>query len=426
MTTSTLTRIAPTQVALEFPITGQELAAAEERAFRKLAKDVRLPGFRKGKVPRKLFEQTYGAGVIAREAVDDVVPHVYAKAIEEHDLHPVDRPSLEVMEEADGRPSRVKAIVEVRPQIDLHDYTGVPVSRPPISVSDEDVERSLAALAKERATLVPVQRAARLGDVVTMDYEGKIGGEPFEGGSGSGQVTELAEGRFIPGFAAGIAGMSAGESKTIELRFPDDYAETAVAAKAATFDVTLHDIKEYDVPPLDDDLAKAISNHATLDELRADLRRRLEAMATMRSRQVMGNAVMGQVLRAHDFPLPNALVENEIDRLLDEAAAGGVGERAGDAEARESRRAEAEARVKAGLLIEAIAKAENITATPGDVAAELQVLARRYGQPVGKIRSALGNNLLSLIDGIVRTKTLEFLVDNAAIAANEETLSSAS
>ncbi len=159
MNESTLTQVAPTVVTLEFSVTEAELAAAEDRVFRRLSKNVRLPGFRAGKVPRKIFEQTYGTSAITSEAVDEVVPEVYAKAIREHDIEPVERPTFEVVEESGGRPTRLKATVEVRPSIALGAYKGVTVSRPPFTITDADVERSLEALAKERATLVPVERA---------------------------------------------------------------------------------------------------------------------------------------------------------------------------------------------------------------------------------------------------------------------------
>jgi trigger factor len=425
MTSSTLTRLAPTQVALEFSITGQEIAAAEERAFRKLAKNVRLPGFRKGKVPRKIFEQNYGTDALTREAMDEVVPQVYAKAVAEHDLQPVERPKLEILEEDDGRPTRVKATVEVRPPIELHAYKGVAVSRPATTVTNDDVETSLRSLAKERATLAPVQRAAALGDVATLDYAGTIDGAPFEGGSASGQVTELNEGRFIPGFIDGIIGMTAGEKKSIDVSFPDDYSAAALAGKPARFEVTLQDLKEYELPTLDDDFAKAVSPHQTIDELRSDVRRRLEAVAAARARRVVANAVMTQVLAAHEFPLPASMVESELDRIVEETSP--RDEPASDAtERRESSRAEAGSRVKASLLVEAIAKAEGISATPADVAAELEALSRRYGQPAARIRTALGNNVFSLMDGIVRNKTLDFLVDNAVVTVNEETSGPAS
>jgi trigger factor len=257
--------------------------------------------------------------------------------------------------------------------------------------------------------------------VATLDYEGTIEGTPFEGGRGEGQVSELVEGRFIPGFVTGIVGMNPGEKKIVEARFPDDYAASELAGKAAQFAVTLQELKEYEYPALDDDFAKAVSPDRTLDELKADLRRRLEAIATGRARRVVGNAVMNQVMNAHGFPLPATMVESELNHLIEDAGAPPGDAEQTEAQLRDSYRAEAESRVKASLVIEAIAKAEKITATPADIAAELDVLSRRYGQPVERIRKALGSNLLSLIDGIVRTKTLEFLIDNAVVTVNEET-----
>jgi trigger factor len=419
MTSSTLTRLAPTQVALEFSITGPELAEAEDRAFRKLVRVVKLPGFRQGKVPRKLFEQAYGSETVTNQAVEDLVPEAYAKAVREHDLDPVDKPKLEVLEESEGRPTRLKATVEVRPTIELRPYKGLSVSGPPVEVTEGDVDRSLQALAKERAILVPVARPAQLGDVATLDYEGTIDGVPFEGGQAAGQTVELSEGRFVPGFVAGIVGMASGESKNVELRFPDDYPSAAVAGKPAVFAVKLHDLKEFELPPLDDEFAKAVSSNQTLDELRADLRRRLAAVATGRARRIISNTLLERLLAEHDFALPPSMVEGEIDRIMEDATAASGGKT--EAEPRESYRAEAESRVKTTLLIEQIAKAEKITATPGDIAAELEVLSRRYGQPAARIRKALGNNLLSLMDGIVRSKTLELLIDNAEVVPNEET-----
>ncbi len=414
MSTSTLTRLAPTQVALEFSIDDGELAAAEEQAFRRLAKDVRLPGFRKGKVPRKIFEQTYGAQAVTSQAVEDVVPQLYARAIQEHELTPVQRPTVEVLEEAEGRPSRLKATVEVRPEIALPQYRGVTVARPPSDVSEAEVDRSLTMLAKERGTLIPVDRPALLGDVATLDYEGTVDGAPFEGGRGENEIAELSEGRFLPDFIAGIVGMRAGETKTVDVNFPSDYRAAELAGKSAQFDVTLKDLKEYELPPLDDEFARQVSQHQNMAELRADVRRRLETMAAVRSRQAMGNAIVTQLLAAADFPLPSSLVDAELARLNEDRPEND------EPQIRESLRAAAESRVKATLLIEEIAKAEKVTATPADIALELEVLARRYGQPVGRIRTALGNNIASVIDGIVRHKTVDLLIDNA-VGINEET-----
>lgn len=412
MSTSTLTRLAPTQVELEIPITAEELAAAEERAFKKLVKNVKLPGFRAGHVPRKVFEANYGSHTINSQAMDDIVPEVYAKAVREHDLEPVDRPKMELLPTQDGKPARLKAVVDVRPEIDLGTYKGVAVEREPIEITDDDVERSIAALAKERATLVPVERAAQLGDVVTMDYEGKIDGVAFEGGTAKGQMTELDENRFIPGFASGIAGMKAGETKDVEAIFPEGYSEASLSGKTAIFTIVLHDVKALELPAIDDAFAKSISENETVDALRADVRKRLASIAEGRARRGIGNSIMDELLKNCEFPLPDILIEREIDHMINED--GGQSEKTPD-ELRPLFRADAEMRVKGTLLIEAIAKKENIHATPADIAEELGALARQYGQPVDRIRKALGNNVLSLMDGIVRNKTLDFLIDNAKV-----------
>lgn len=426
MSTSTLTRLAPTQVELEIPITPEEMAAAEERAYRRLSKNVKLPGFRAGKVPRAVFEKTYGAATISSEALDEVVPEIYARAVREHELFPVDRPKMELLPAEEGKPSRLKATVEVRPEIALGTYKGLHVEREGAPITDEDVERSIEALAKERATLVPVERPAQLGDVVTIDYEGTIDGVPFDGGAAKGQMTELDENRFIPGFASGIAGLSAGESKDVEAVFPQEYPVGELAGKTAVFHVTLHDVKAMELPAIDDAFAQAISQNETLDALRADVRKRLEAIADARARRAAGREIMDKLVAQHDFPLPEVLVEREIENTINDMASQAaqdgtsfddyLASQGKTIEAlREEVRPEAERRVKGTLLIEAIAHAESINATPADVAEELAALSRQYGQPVERIRKALGNNVVSLMDGIVRNKTLEFLVDNATL-----------
>jgi trigger factor len=431
VSTSTLTRLAPTQVELEIPITPEELEAAQERAFRRLAKNVKLPGFRAGKVPRRVFEQTYGSETIASEALEDVVPEVYARAVREHELSPVDRPKMELLPAEEGKPSRLKATVAVRPAIDLHDYKGIEVEREAPAIDDDDVERSIAALAKERATLVPVERPAQLGDVVTLDYEGKIDGVAFEGGTANGQMTELDENRFIPGFASGIAGMNAGETKDVEAVFPSDYPKEDLAGKTAIFTVTVHDVKALELPAIDDEFAKTISENETLDALREDVRKRLEVIAQSRERRAIGNAVMEKLVDAHEFPLPEVLVDREVDNMVNDLAAqvGQSGSTLDDYlqeqgktvdELRESFRADAAQRVKGTLVIEEVARAEGINATPADIAEELSALSRQYGQPVDRIRKALGNNVISLMEGIVRNKTLEFLVDNAKVVGKED------
>ncbi len=424
--TATLNKLSPTQVELLIAISPEEMRDAEDRAFRRLVKKAKLPGFRPGKAPRKIFEQAYGAETISHEAMEDVVPTVYAKAVREHELEPVDRPHMELLPGEEGAPPRVKAVVDVRPAIELQEYKGLKLTRRLPVVTDDEIERSLQSLARERATLVPVERAAKLGDIVTVDYEGSIDGTPFEGGSAKGQTTELNEGRFIPGFASGIAGMSAGETKDVEAIFPENYQQETLAGKTAIFTVTLHEIKELELPPIDGELAKAVSDHQTLEDLRGDIRKRLEAVAQARAQRELGGQAVEELVKVHEFPLPAILIEREIENMLGDTAS--MAARMGislddylktakktEEQLRDEYRPEAERRVKATLVLEAIGKAEKISATPADIKDELQSLARQYGQPVDRVRQALGNNVLPLMEGIVRTKTVDFLVEHAQI-----------
>ncbi|MHB8590388.1 MAG: trigger factor [Vulcanimicrobiaceae bacterium] len=435
ISTSTLTKLAPTKVELEISIAPEEIEAARERAFRKLVKKAKLPGFRPGKVPRGIFEQAYGSETIASQAMDDVVPEAYARAVLEHGLEPVDRPALELLPVEPDRPARVKAVVDVRPEIDLGQYKGLALQSEPHIVEDGDVERSLQTLARERATLVPVDRAAAMGDVVTMDYEGTIDGVAFEGGAANGQMTELREDRFVPGFVAGIVGMQAGEHRDVEATFPAGYPQAELAGKAAIFSVRVHEIKEFELPVIDDEFAKAVSGNQTLDALKADVRTRLEAIAQSRSRRELADQAIGQLLESHDFPLPEILVLREIESMLGDLRSrasraavpfeeylASIGKSEDDLRA--EYRPDAERNVKSMLLLEKIAKTERIEATPAEIAAELQALAEQYGQPVERVRAALGNSLPSLRDGIVRNKTVEYLLENAS--AEEATTATAS
>ncbi|HUY42018.1 MAG TPA: trigger factor [Candidatus Dormibacteraeota bacterium] len=428
MNASTLTRLEPTRVELEIPLTADEVDAARQRAFSRLSRKVKLPGFRPGKIPRRLFEQTYGTDAIESEALDDVAPVAYARAMREHDLDPVDRPTIELLPEEEGKPTRLKATVEVRPRIELGEYKGVAVEVPLVVVTEADVEAAVQAFARERATLVPVERPARLGDVVTIDYEGRIEGDVFEGGTAERQEAELVEERFIPGFAHGISGMSNGETKTFEVSFPADYAKTEYAGKAASFTVTLHEVKEIDVPALDDEFAKSVSESQSLEDLRVEIRKRLEAVAEGRRRRAIGNAVMEHLLGRLEIPVPQGLVEREVESMIAETAQrarrAGIGfdeylARIGATEEtlRAKYREDAATQVKGTLVLEAVAKAEGIEASPAEVREEIEVLAQRYDQSPQRMREALASSMSSLKEGIVRSKTLDLLVDHAKVGA---------
>jgi trigger factor len=421
---STVKRLDPTQVELEIAISAEELEQARERAFRELSKRARIPGFRPGRAPRKVFEANYGTAGIEERAMDDVVPEAYSRAVRENKIEPVDRPQVELLPSEDGGALKLRATVSVRPSIVLGDYKGIAVAAEHDAVSDDDVSRSLEALRRDQAALVPVDRPVESGDVATLDFEGRVDGEPFEGGSATNQATEVREDRFIPGFAAGVIGMSAGETKSLEARFPDDYPNAGLAGKIATFDVTVHDVKAPEYPNLDDEFAARFLRDGSLEQLRSDVRGRLERTNASRARRAMTAELLEKLRDMHDVPLPEVLVARETESLVDEArqyvkradiAWEDYLERNGKTEEalRAEYREEAERRVKTGLLIEEIARAEKIEASAADIDAELANLSAQYGQPKAAILELIRPNMGALVDGIVRSKTIEFLLGQA-------------
>ncbi len=428
MSVATVKHLDPTQVELEISISREELDAAHERAFRDLVKNVRIPGFRPGKAPRKIFEAQYGTTAVRERAMDAILPKAYSQALQENDLEPVDHPQMELLPEEDGEPVRVRATVTVRPQIELGAYKGIAIEGSSTVVTEERFEEALAGLRKEAATLVPVDRPVAEGDVPTIDYEGKIDGVAFEGGTAEGQPTEIVADRFIPGFAAGIVGMRAGETKDVEAHFPADYGNADLAGKIAHFTVRVLENKIAELPELDDDFAKRFGNNeATLASLRDELRNRLETNARLVQRRELTPALLEKLKALHDFPLPPVLLEREAEGLVGEARS--YVERAGvsweeflekqgktDDALREEYTREAENRVSTSLLLEAIAKAEEITATTADLEMEIAQLGRQYGQPREAIVEMLRPNLDAVVANIVRNKTIEFLLDHAQIS----------
>lgn len=426
MSATTLKQLDPTQVELEISISPEEFSAATDAAYKKLVRTAKVPGFRPGKVPRRIYEQQYGTARIVDQALEELVPEKYSQAIDEHKLEPLARPRMELMPEEDGAPLRFRAVVSVRPVIEVTGYTGLELTAQPETATDDELEAALASMRKDAAILVPVDRPAQLGDTVTIDYEGTIDGEPFEGGSAKGESAEVDESRFIPGFAAGIVGLRAGESKDIAVTFPADYGAAELAGKDAVFALTVHEVKEPELPVLDDAFAQRVSKAESLEALRAELRARLDAGARQRGRREMVEQLFGQLLAAHEVPLPGVMVEREIDSLINDSkqyvarygtswddylAAVGKSEEAFRADYVQ----EAEKRVKTTLIVEAIATAEKIEATPADIDAELEAIGRQYNQPREKVLELLGANVGALVDGVVRTKTIDFLIEKANV-----------
>ena len=427
--TATVRKLAPTEVELDIEVSAPDFEAARERAFRKLVKQYRLPGFRPGRVPRPIFERHIGSEAIDHQAVEDVVPDAYSRALKEHNLDPVDRPHIDLERLDDGKVLRIKATVSIRPDITLADYRGIALEEPPVAVTDEEVERSLQALRKRAAALEPVlERGIQAGDVVTMDYVGTIDGEPFEGGTATGHTTEVTGEKFVPGFAEQLYGARPGDDRTVKVTFPPTYHAEQLAAKDAIFEVKIHDVRQPVLPDLDESFVKQVSDHESVDALRADIRKRLIAVGEAQGREAMQKQLIGALLAKHEFPLPVVLVDREVESLLADAksymqsigrpwseylAAKGVDEQGLSAEYR----TEAERRVKTALVLEEIARAEGIDVTTADLESELDHLARSYGRSREAMIDVVRRNtgFGPLIDSVRKQKTIEFLLQQADI-----------
>ena len=428
MTTS-VRKLAPTEVELDIEVSPADFAQAQDRAYRKLVTRYKLPGFRAGHVPRKIFEQRIGKSNIDSQALEDLVPEVYAKALKEHQLEPVDRPRIDLDRSDEQHGLRIKAKVAVRPDITLAEYKGIPVNRSIVAVTEEEVDHSIDALRKRAALLEPVEdRGVQDGDTITMDYAGRIEDQPFEGGSAQNHTTEVSADRFLPGFTDQLHGMRAGESRQLRVTFPTTYRAQELAGKEADFDVTVHEIKRAVLPDLNEEFVRQISDKETVAALRDDVRRRLEAVAQSRSNEEVQRQLLDALAGRNDVPLPDVLVEREIDNLVSDAksymqrigrsweeylAAKNVDETG----LRKEYRVEAERRVKTALLLEEIAKREKIEVTTTDVDQELDAMAHSYGQSRESVIDFLRKTggFGPIIDTVSRRKTLDLLVEHATI-----------
>jgi len=426
---ATLRKLEPTIVELDIAVSETDFDAARQRAFQKLLKNYRVPGFRPGKIPRGIFERHIGAETIEHQAVEDVVPDAYTRALKEHNLVPVEHPHFDLEKVDEGKSLRIKAVVAVRPEIALADHKGITVERPAIAVTDDEVERSLQALRRRASQLQPVlDRGVANGDVVTLDYEGSIDGEPFNGGSAKDHTTEVAPEKFVPGFMEQLIGARPGEKRSVTVSFPPDYHAEHLRGKEATFEVSIRALQTPVLPELDDNFVAAVSDAQTLDALREDIRKRLLAAAEARAREQVQRSLLDRLVAMHDFPLPAVLVNNEIDSLV--ADAKGYMQRIGrpweeylaakevDEEGlRTEYKVEAERRVRTSLLLEEIAKAEAIEVTTSDLEAELAQLARSYGLSRDSLLQMIRKNtgFGPLIDSVRKQKTIDHLVAQATI-----------
>jgi trigger factor len=415
---------------LEVEVDEAQVAEALDKAFKKVAAKVNVPGFRKGKVPRALFEKKFGIESLYQDALDIILPDAYVQAIEETGIEPVDRPEVDVEQFGKGQTLKFKAKVIVKPEVTLGEYKGLAVPTEDTAVSEKDIDEELSRLQQRHAELTVVEEgAAQNGDITIIDFEGSVDGELFEGGKAEKYSLELGSNSFIPGFEEQIVGLAKGEEKDVNVTFPEEYHSEELKGKAAVFKVKLHDIKRKNLPALDDEFAKDVSEFDTLEEYKADIAKRLEETKSKDAAAKKEQAVVELAAANAEVEIPSAMIDTEVENMVK------------DFERRLSTqgmnldlyfqfsgqnldvlkgqmKVDAEKRVRNNLVLEAIAAAEKIEAADADVDAELEKLAESYKRSVEELRSIFtANGSLEGIKGdLTIRKTIQFLIDNSKSA----------
>ncbi|MBP3038257.1 trigger factor [Bacillaceae bacterium Marseille-Q3522] len=425
-------KIEGNKVVLTVEVNEEQVNKGLDAAFKKVVKQINVPGFRKGKMPRGMFEKRFGAEALYQDAVDILLPEAYANAIEESGIEPVDAPEISIEQIEKGKTLIFKATVIVKPEVKLGEYKGIEVEAFDTAVTDEDVENEIKELQEKNAELVLKEEGkAENGDTVVISFEGFVDGKAFEGGKGENHSLELGSGQFIPGFEEQLIGIGAGEEKEVNVTFPEEYHAAELAGKPAVFKVTVHEVKTKELPEIDDEFAIDVDEEVeTLAELKEKIKTRLEHDKQHEAEHHVRDTVVQKAIDNAEVDIPTVMIENEVDRMKKEfeqrLQAQGINlemyyQFSGQDEAalREQMKEEAEQRVRTTLTLEAVAKSENIKATDEDVNAELEEMSKIYNLDVQTIKKSLGN-----LDGIKAEleirKAVDFLVDNSKTVAATE------
>ena len=421
---SNKTDVNMTELVVE--IDAESFEKAVEAAYQRQKKNISMPGFRKGKVPRKMCERTYGENVFYEDAINALLNMELPALIVDNKLNVVDTPKVEVTAVSKEDGVTMKVICVTKPEISLEGYKGIEAPKVVKEIADEDVDQQIESMRQRNARVVSVDdRAAEMGDEVNLNFEGFFGDEAFDGGKGENYQLKLGSGQFIPGFEELMVGMTIGEEKDLNVTFPTEYHAEELAGKEAVFHVKVNGITETQLPALDDDFAKDISEFDTLDAYKADVRAKLEAQTAERDNNVFTNAVIGKVMENATVEIPEAMIERQIDSMIRnfEARLAQQGLKLADfmkytgqdeKSFRGQYRDQAEKSVRANLVLEAIENAENFEVSDEEIDAEIEKFAKQIGQSVEELKKNLteGDREYFKAD-VIRDKAVKFLCDNA-------------
>ncbi|WP_369902439.1 trigger factor [Bacillus manliponensis] len=410
---------------LTIEVDAKEVNNSIDAAFKKVVKTINVPGFRKGKMPRPLFEQRFGVESLYQDALDILLPKAYGEAIDETGIFPVAHPEIDIEKFEKNENLVFTAKVTVKPEVKLGEYKGLAVEKDDATVTDEDVENELKSLQERHAELtVKEEGTVENGDTAVIDFEGFVNGEAFEGGKGENYSLEIGSNTFIPGFEEQLVGTKAGEAKEVEVTFPEEYHAEELAGKPATFKVTVHEIKVKALPELNDEFAKDANEEvATLDELKAKLREDLETAKKNEAENKLRDEVVEKAAANAEVDIPEAMIETELDRMVREfeqrLSYQGMNLElyfqftgTDEAKLKEQMKEDAAKRVRTNLVLEAIIDAENIEVAEEEVTAEIEKMAAMYNMPVDAVTQALGN-LEGVKEDLKVRKAVELLAENS-------------
>ncbi len=414
---------------LEIHVPPEDFAKAMEKAYRKNVKRFNIPGFRKGKAPMKIIEMQYGEGVFYEDAFDFVFPEAYRKAIDENQLEPVAQPEIDIETISKAEGVVIKAEVAIKPEVELGTYKGIKVEKREVNIGDEEVALELESMREKNARLISVEdRGIKVGDTAIIDFKGFIDGEAFEGGEGTNHPLEIGSGQFIPGFEDQLVGVKVGEDAEVEVRFPEEYHAKEFAGKEAVFQVKVKEIKEKELPELDDEFAKDVSEFDTLEELKEDIKKRLQESEEHRIQHEVEDAVLAKVVENASMVIPEAMIRAEVDRMMGDfdyqlrMQGINLGDyfkytNVDEDQFKDNLKEDAERKLEMDLTIEKIIEVEDIQANDQELEEELERVAKQYGQEVEKIKETFKDAQLEYLkDTIKRRKCIAFLVENSEVS----------
>ena len=414
------------EVKLSFEIEAEKFDEAMKKVYAKTAKYFNIPGFRKGKAPMQMVEKQYGSSIFYEDTFNELVPDIYDEAIKENNIDAVSRPQIDIQQMEKGKKLIFTAIVQVSPEVKIGKYKGIELNKIEYNVSDEDIEHELGHMQEKNSRLITIEdRPVETKDIAVIDFEGFVDGEAFKGGKAEKHELEIGSNTFIPGFEDQIIGMKVDEEKDINVKFPEEYFSKDLAGKDATFKVKLHEIKKKELPKLDDEFAKDVSEFDTLEELKNSIKEKIQTENDSRAKYELEENAIKTVCENTPIDIPSAMIENEIENKMQDIKVRLSYQGLNieqylkminktEEDMRNEFKEQAERAVKSRLVLEAVAKAEKIENSEEEIAEKIKEMAKNYGK---KEEEVLKNEQLrKYVEENMKTeKAIKFIVDNAKI-----------